>query len=61
MLKILDDNVATHNLGEERNVGCLNYDLSRVGTKNFESASRKVVLNKSMDMCTYFYHQNATM
>ena len=27
-LKILDDNVQVHNLGEERNVGLVNYELS---------------------------------
>ena len=39
-------NVDTHNLGEERNVGMTNYELSILGKRNLNSASRKVVLNR---------------
>ena len=41
-----------HNLGEERNVGFLNYKLDIRGKQHFETASRKMVLNKSMDLIT---------
>ena len=40
-LKILDANVQVHNLGEERNVGLVNYELSIRGKNNLESVSRK--------------------
>ena len=39
-----------HNLGKERNVGLLNYEISIRGKKNFKAASRKLVLNKSNDL-----------
>ena len=42
--------VLVHNLGEECNVGLLNYEISIRGKKNFEAASRKLVLNKSNDL-----------
>ena len=51
-LQLLDGNVATHNLGEERNVGVTNYEvgISIRGNKNLSVASRKVVLNRSMNL-----------
>ena len=49
-LQLLDSNVDIHNLGEERNVGLTNYEVSIRGNKNLSSASRKVVLNRSMDL-----------
>ena len=49
-LKILDDNVQVHNLGEERNVGLVNYELSIRGKKNLESVSRKIVLKRAEDL-----------
>ena len=33
--------VQVHNLGEERNVGLFNYEISIRGKKNFEATSRK--------------------
>ena len=39
----------THNLNEERSVGFINYELQIRGKANLESASKKMVLNKSMD------------
>ena len=42
------DNVQMHNLlGEERNVGFINYELDVRGKDNLEAVSRKLVLNKS--------------
>ena len=38
------------NLGEERNVGFLNYELDIRGKQNLEAASCKMVLNKSADL-----------
>ena len=49
-LKILDANVQVHNLGEERNVGLVNYELSIRGKNNLESVSRKIVLNRAEDL-----------
>jgi hypothetical protein len=49
-LQALDSNVDTHNLGEERNVDLTYYEVSIRGNKNLASASRKVVLNRSMDL-----------
>ena len=40
-------NVQMHNLGEERNVGFINYELDVRGKDNLEAVSRKLVLNKS--------------
>ena len=42
--------VQVHKLGEEHNVGLFNYEISIRGKKNFEAASRKLVLNKSDDL-----------
>ena len=42
--------VQVHNLGEEHNVGLFNYEISIRGVKDFEAASRKLVLNKSNDL-----------
>ena len=38
-----------HNLGEERSVGFVNYELSLRGERFLESASKKMVINKSID------------
>ena len=42
--------VQVHNLGEERNVGLFNYEISIRGKKNFEATSRKIVFDKSNDL-----------
>ena len=39
-----------HNLAEERNVGLTNYELDIRGKKNLESVSKKIVLNRSIDL-----------
>ena len=42
--------VPLHNLAEERNVGLTNYELDIRGKKNLESVSKKIVLNRSIDL-----------
>ena len=37
------------NIGEDRNVGMVNYELSIRGNQNFEAEFRKLVLNRSAD------------
>ena len=49
-ISVLDKNVQTHNIGEERNVGMINYELSIRGKGNLDSVSRKLVLNRSSDL-----------
>ena len=44
------DTTATHNLGEERSVGLMNYELGIRGKSNLETSSRKLILNKSFDL-----------
>ena len=44
------DKVQIHNLGEERSVGFVNYELNIRGKQNLESVSKKMVLNKSIDL-----------
>ena len=44
------DTTSTHNLGEERSVGLLNYELGIRGKTNLETSSRKLILNKSFDL-----------
>ncbi|CAL4059934.1 unnamed protein product, partial [Meganyctiphanes norvegica] len=44
------DEASTTNLGEERSVGLLNYELSIRGKANFEAVSRKILLYKSFDL-----------
>ena len=39
-----------HNLGEERSVGMINYELNLRGRKNISSCSENLVLNKSEDL-----------
>ena len=39
-----------HNIGEERSVRFFNHEICIRGKKNVESASRKMVLNKSYDI-----------
>ena len=50
ILSTLDKNVQVHNIGEERNVGMITYELSIRGKDNLYSATRKVVLNRSIDL-----------
>ena len=49
-ISLLDRNVPTHNLGEERSVGFINYEIGIRGKRNLESASKKMVINKSSDL-----------
>ena len=49
-LEILDKNVQTHNIGEERNVGIINYELKIRGKENIDAVSRQLVLNRSADL-----------
>ena len=42
--------IQVHNLGKECNVGLFNYEVSIRRKKNFEAASRKLVLNKSNNL-----------
>ena len=42
--------VPIHNIGEERSVGFFNYEIGIRGKENVESASRKMILNKSNDL-----------
>ena len=44
------DKTTVHNLAEERSVGSINNELKIRGKRNLESASRKLVLNKSFDL-----------
>ena len=50
VLQKLDDHVQTSNIGEERNVEIFTYEVAIRGKKNLESASRKVLLNRSKDL-----------
>ena len=44
------DKVPVHNLGEERRIGFVNYELHIRG-QNFECVSQKlIIMNKSSDM-----------
>lgn len=43
-------NTPVHNLGEERNVGMLNYELNLRGRKEFKTCSQNMVLNRSTDI-----------
>ena len=42
--------VHVQNLGKEHNVGLFNCEISILGKKNFETASQKLVLDKSNDL-----------
>ena len=44
------DKVPVHNLGEERSVGYVNYELNIRGRQNLESVSKKMILKKSSDL-----------
>ena len=44
------DKVQTHNLGEERSVGFVNYEIGIRGKGNLNCVSTKMVLNKSFDL-----------
>ena len=44
------DRTTVHNLAEERSVGSISNGLKIRGKRNLESASRKLVLNKSFDL-----------
>ena len=39
-----------HNLGEERSVGMLNYELNIRGSEQFQTSSQNLVVNKSSDL-----------
>ena len=41
---------SVHNLGEERSVGSINFELGIRGKRNLESASKKLLLKKSFDL-----------
>lgn len=41
-----------HNLGEERSVGWLNYELNFRGREHFNTSSQNLVVNKSTDLIT---------
>ena len=43
--KMDESHMQVHNLGEENNVGCVNYELNIRGKSHLDSASRKIVLN----------------
>ena len=49
-LKELDDNAPVHNLLSERQVGEVNYGLHIRGKKNLATVSRKMVINKCIDL-----------
>ena len=44
------NSTAVHNLGEERSVGNINYELAIRGKRNLEASSKKLLLNKSFDL-----------
>ena len=44
------DKVPVHNLGEERSIGFVNFELHIRGRQNLECVSKKMVLNKSSDI-----------
>jgi len=50
-------NVPIHNLGEERSVGLLNYEIGVRGQHNFNSASQSIVQNKASDLIHKSYTQ----
>jgi hypothetical protein len=41
---------SVHNLNEERSVGFINYEIHKRGKQCWESASKKMIINKSMDL-----------
>ena len=49
-MKAKVDKAAVHNLKEERTVYFINYEISIGGKQNLEAASRKMLINKSMDI-----------
>ena len=44
--------VQDHNLNEERSVGSLNYELGITEKANIESASKKMIISKSLEFLT---------
>ena len=44
------NSTTVHNLGEERSVGNINYELGIRGKRNLEASSKKLLLNKSFDL-----------
>ena len=50
LTQMLEENVQVHNLGEERNVGLVNYELSIIGKNNLDSVSRKIILKQAEDL-----------
>jgi len=49
-MNTLDQYVSVHNIGEERNVGLVNYELHIRGKEHLKSVSQKLVINKSSDL-----------
>ena len=50
-IKEMDDKkVQVHNLGEERTVGSVNYEVSIRGKSHLETESRNIVLNRCADL-----------
>ena len=49
-METLDKYVPVHNIGEERNVGIVNYETCIRGKNNLRSVSQKVVIKKSADL-----------
>ena len=43
-----------YNLGEERSVGNINYELEIRGKRNLEASSKELLLNKSFDLLEKF-------
>ena len=48
------DKVPVHNLGEERSVGYVNYELHIRGKRHLECVSKKMILKKSADILETF-------
>ena len=42
----MDNFVPVHNLGEERNVGMVNYEINLLGKHNLKTTSQKIVINR---------------
>ena len=50
VMETLDKHVSIHNIGEERNVGMVNYELHIRGREHLKSVSQTLVINKSSDL-----------
>ena len=53
VIKTLDEHVPVHNIGEERNVGMVNYESSIRGKNQLKTVSSKLVINKSYDLLSH--------